>query len=116
MSSEKQEPSKGKNRLEELIEAIRNAPESIEEEFARTANPWLSCFGSSVFVVELYLSSPKVEALLSPEQYEQAEKRIEELKERLYELKKQYPAKENLPPEEVRRELMTELDVLREEN
>lgn len=102
MSIENKEPQKVENRLEQLREAISNAQWSIEEEFSRTANPWLSCFGSSVFVVETYLSSPKVKALLSPEQYTLAEERMEKLKEKLYELKGQYPDKENIPPDDIK--------------
>jgi len=100
--------------LEQLQEAIRNAPQSIEEEFSRTANPWLACFGSSAFVVETYLSSPRVKELLSPEQYTRAEERMEELKERLYELKERYPNKENVPPENIKQELLSKLDILNE--
>jgi len=116
MSIENQESQKEKNRLEELQDLIINAPERIENEFSRTANDWLSCFGSSVFQVETYLSSPKVKALLSTEKYELAEKRIEELKEKLYQLKEQYSDKETIPPEDIKRELITELNILREEN
>ena len=110
------EPIKAENRLEQLKEAIRNAPQSIEEEFSRTANPWLSCFGSSVFQVELYLGSPKTKALLSADQYTRADKRVEELKERLYELKKQYPYRKDIPPENIKQELLSKLNVLREES
>ena len=69
---ENQEPKKEENRLEQMRDAIKNAPRTIEEEFLRSANPWTSCFGSSVFVVETYLGSPKVKALLSSEHYERA--------------------------------------------
>ncbi len=105
---------KEKTRSEELREAILNAPESIEEEFTRTANSWLACFGSSVFVVETYLFSPKVRALLSSEEYSRAEKNIENLKLRLFELKKIYPDKNTIPPDEIKQELLDKLDILQE--
>lgn len=104
------------NRLEQLQSVISTTSERIEDEFSRTANSWLACFGSSVFVVETYLSSPKLKVLLTPERDSLAEKRIEELKEKLYDLKQKYPDKETVPPEEVRKELLAELDVLREED
>lgn len=116
MSIDNQEPQKEKNRLEQLREAIKNAPQSIEEEFSRTANPWLSCFGSSIFVVETYLSSPKIKELLSLEKYEQADKRIEGLKERVYGLKELYPDKQTIVPEDIKQELLDRLDILRDEN
>ncbi|GEM_PF-1879020 len=103
-----------KTRLEELQETVKGAANRIEAEFARTENSWLACFGSSVFVIETYLSSPKLEALLSPEQYKIALQRMEELKERLYELKQQYPAKDTIPPDNIRTELLRKLDILRE--
>jgi hypothetical protein len=103
-----------KSRLEEMQEVIDNASESIEAEFKRTANPWLSCFGSRVFAVETYLSSPKTKALISPEKYELAEKRMEDLKQELYDLKQEYPDKDTVPPEEIQQELLRELDILRE--
>lgn len=111
---ETKEPKNEKSRLELLRETIAGAARRIEEEFSRTENSWPACFGSSVFVVETYLFSPKVEASLSPEQYQLALKRLEDLKERLYELKQQYPEKETMPPEDVKKELLFELDVLRD--
>lgn len=104
-----------KTRLEELREKIVSAPSRIEDEFARTKNSWLNCFGSSVFVVETYLFSPKLKALLTPEAYNLALQRIEELKERLHELKQQYPDKETIPPDDTKTELLQKLNVIRED-
>jgi hypothetical protein len=109
-----EEEPKPKTRLEELQEAIVGSASSVESEFNRTANNWLSCFGSSVFVVETYLSSKKVEELLPPEKYQIAISRIEKLKERLSELQEQYPDKETVPPDEIKQELLDGLDVLKE--
>lgn len=114
MSIERQAPQKEENRLQQLQEAIINSPQSIEEEFLRTANDWLSCFGSRVFVIETYLSSSKVKALLTQEQYARAEKRMEDLKERLHELRERYPNKEKIPPEDIKQELLRGLDILRQ--
>ena len=116
MSIENQEPQQEKSRLDELQDLIAAAPARIENEFLRTANDWLSCFGSSVFQVETYLGSPKLKALLSAEEYAKAEKRIEELKEMLYELRERYPSKETIPPEDIKQELLGKLDVLREDD
>lgn len=108
-----EQPAEG-SRLDQLREAILKAPQELEEEFARTANPWLSCFRSSIFVVETYLSSPKVEALLSPEAYRRALQQMEELKGQVQALEELYPDKATVPPEEVKRELLSKLDVLGE--
>lgn len=105
--------SEPKTRLEDLQEAIANSPAAIESEFNRTANSWLACFGSRVFIVETYLSSQKTEELLPPEKYQEALSRLEQLKQRLYELKQQYPEKETTPPNEIKEELLEALDILK---
>ncbi len=115
MSIENPEQPQEKSRLEELQDLIARAPERIEAEFSRTANTWLECFGSSVFQVETYLGSPKMKALLSQERYGLAERRMDELKEKLHTLEEQYPDKETIPPETIKHQLIVELDVLREE-
>ena len=102
-----------RNRLEELQEAITNSAPAIESEFNRTANDWLSCFGSRVFVIETYLSSKKVEELLTPEKYREVLSKLETLKNRLHALKEQYPNKETVPPEDIKQELLDSLDVLK---
>jgi hypothetical protein len=107
-----QESKQEENRLEQLRGVIANAGAAIEEEFGRTANDWLSCFGSCVFRVDIYLYSRKVQELLPPEKYEEALSKLERLKEKLYELKKQYPDKETVPPDDIKRGLLKELNVL----
>lgn len=102
-----------KNRLEELKEAMENASQGIEDEFSRSTNDWLSCFGSKVFVVETRLSSSKIRDMLGPDKYRDALERMERLKERLNQLKKQYPEKEDIPPNEIKEELLSQLDVLK---
>lgn len=105
---------KEQTRLDVLQEKIHEAAPRIEAEFARTANSWLDCFGSSVFVIETYLSSPKLQLLLSIEQYQRALKRVEGLKEELHELRQRYPVKETIPPTNIKEELLHKLDILRE--
>ena len=107
------ESQKEKSRLDELKDLIADAPARIESEFSRTANDWLSCFGSSIFQIEAYLVSPKVRMLLDPDECDLAEKRLEELKEQLHELKEKYPDKETVPPEEIKQELLGKLDIFR---
>jgi len=103
-----------KTAVEELREAIANSAQAIDREFRRSANDWLSCFGSRIFIVETYLNGKEVEDSLSAETYQRALSRLEELKEKLFELKKQYPEKEAVPPDEIKSELLKSLDVLAE--
>ncbi len=103
---------KPKTRLEELQEVIINSGAAIESEFGRTANDWLSCFGSRVFIIETYLDMKKVKELIAPEKHQEALLKLESLKERLHELKQKYPNKETVPPENIKQELLDSLDIL----
>jgi len=113
MSVENQEPAHEKNRLEEIKDIIKDASGSTEEEFLSTPNSWLACFTSSAFVVETYFNSSKVKNLISSDEYNRADERIEELKTRLVELKELYPSKEDIPPEDIKQELFSKLDIFR---
>jgi len=104
---------KPKTRFAELQETIANSAFAIESEFDKTANDWLSCFGSRVFVIETYLSSKKVEELLLPEKHQKALSKLEALKEQLRTLKKRYPSKDTIPPEDIKQDLLNDLDVLK---
>lgn len=106
------EPKKEKNKLEELEEIIINAPKEIEEEFAGTKNSWLACFINPVDAIETYLSSSRVAVLLSSEQYQRASERLEDLEREVYNLKEQYPERKTIPPDEIKKELLDELDIL----
>jgi len=105
------ESPKEENLLEKVEEIISRAPERTEEEFSRTANSWLACFGSSVFQVEMYLEAIRRKNLISEEKYREAEKKMEILKEKLFALKQEYPGKETVMPDRVKRELLKELDI-----
>jgi len=66
-----------------------------------------------VFPIETYLNSDKVKAELGEEKYAIVIARLAELKERLHELKQQYPDKSSPPPEEVKKQMIDMLDVLK---
>lgn len=104
---------KTKTRREEVADAILRSPEEIEEEFQRTANSWLACFGSRVFIVETLLFGQKVENELGEEQYREVQKKLEALKQKLYSLKEKYPEKSTVPPDTTKQELLNMLDVLK---
>ena len=107
---EKQQP---KTRIEDARDAILKSPEQIEKEFQRTANSWLACFGSRVFVIETYLDGKRAEEQLRFEKYKVVEKKLEALKQRVFDLKQQYPDKNTIPPDEIKKELLEMLDVLK---
>ena len=110
----KREKEPEKNQLEKLQEIIDKAETEIDAEFERTDNSWMNCFGSMVFALELYSNDKELEELLTPEKYQEVLSRIGKLKKRSQELRTKYPNKETMPPEKIRQELMSELDVFKE--
>lgn len=106
------ERQNSKSRIEEAKKVILNASSEIEKEFKGTANSWLACFGSCVFQIEIYLFGKKAESELGGKDNIIQEK-IENLKQRLYDLKQQYPDKNTVPPDEIKQELLVMLDVLK---
>ncbi len=111
---ERPTPELSEDRVAQLRQAIREAPSRIEDEFSRTANDWLSCFGSTVFVIETYMSSPKYQAAFPPEALVAQEQAVEAIKIRLHALKQQYPEKDPQPPDAVKHELLEALQVFLE--
>jgi hypothetical protein len=103
------------NRLEELQEAIKSAPQKVQAEFEKNLNPWLSCLVSSVEVVDIYLNSSKLKSLLPEEKIKSADEKLNGLKQKISSLKEQYPDRETTPPEDLQNELLRKLDVLQDE-
>jgi hypothetical protein len=103
---------KPKNELEELQEFIAHSAVAVETEFNRTANSWLACFGSRIFVIETIIHGQVFKKLLPAEKCTEARFRLEKLKEKLLKLKEQYPDKETILPDVVKKELLKELDIL----
>jgi len=112
---EKAEPQREKNGLEELQDIIAGARESIEAGFKRTQNPWHACFVDKFTGIRLFVEDPRTKVLLSPEQHQLALKRLDELEKLYRQFKKQYPERANVPPDEIKEELLSKLDVLRNE-
>ncbi|MDD5043455.1 MAG: hypothetical protein PHD51_02165 [Patescibacteria group bacterium] len=110
---EKFEKEHPKSRVDEAKDMISGSPEKIEKEFQETANSWLACFGSRVFVIETYLSGKKAEDELGSEKYNAVMEKLETLKQKLYALKRQYPDKSTTPPDKIKQELLEMLDVLK---
>jgi len=99
------------SRLTELKQLIKNAPARIEAEFKRTANDWLSCFGTTIFQIETYLTSPKLQNELGAEKYRTSLEKIEKLKNQLLALKEQFPNKLPGPPDNIKKELLKQLNI-----
>lgn len=95
-----------------IREKIRNSPDAVEAEFERTNNTWLDCFTTRIFVIETHLDSRKTREELSPDQHQEAERKIQELKEFHRGLLDKYPNKDTIPPDDVKQELFRRLNIL----
>lgn len=103
------EISKENELLQEFQEIINNSPQRIEQDFNRTDNSWLACFGSCLNQIETYLNIKSIKQLFSQEKYNTMTKIIEELKIQREELIKLYPDKTTTPPKEIKQELLDKL-------
>lgn len=100
--------------LEALQAAISMAAERIEAEYVRSKNDWLSCFGSSLFVVETYLDMRSVKAELTDEVVTQAQNKLEAVKLDMRAMRARYGSdKSTAIPDAVKSRLVQSLDVLR---
>jgi hypothetical protein len=104
------ESKKQPSRVEEAQGVIQRAAQRIEDEFARSKNSWLECFGSSIFALETYLDSDKVKLEVGEVVFAKIMQKLNELKERHHELKQAY--KETVPPDDIKKELLNKLNVL----
>ncbi len=98
--------------IDMIQEVIINAPISVEKEFSESGNPWLSCFKSIIFQCELYLGVKRVVNELGEKKYNLVMEKIKNLKQRVHDLEDQYPEKENIPPDEIKKELFEMLNIL----
>lgn len=102
-----------KNRIEELREIIDNQPARLEAEYNRTANTWLECFVTSLFIIETNYDSSKLAALMPKDKYQKGLEQLDELKKEVRNLMDKFPNKETDPPEELMDRLFNKLDVLK---
>ncbi|MDP3792446.1 MAG: hypothetical protein Q8Q89_01825 [bacterium] len=112
MSNNNEVPQSEKTGIERIRENVINAPAAVEAEFERTDNIWLDCFTSRIFQIEVYLDLKNTRESLTPQQYQEAERKLQELKKFHRSLLDQYPNKETVPPDEIKLELFRRLDIL----
>lgn len=100
--------------VEEIKKAISRAPTSIEEEFNKqNGNSWLACFTSSIFQIECYLSTRGALSELGAERHKVVDQKLESLKKRCWDLKKLYPDRDTIPPNDIKKELFILLDIMK---
>jgi hypothetical protein len=113
MSIEGEETIGQRSWLEMYGDDINHAVERIDGEYQRGQNDWISCFGTVLFRVELYVEMAHGKQTITDEKYGLARRRLEDLKARKMELAEQYSDKTATPPVELQEELLKSLDVLK---
>ena len=108
-------PEEKDTNLENLKDTISRAKEFIDEEFKETSNPWIRCFGSMIFPIEVYFNMCEKNGKLSAENLEKMRNKSKQLKVRLRKLIKEYPSHRSDVPEELKDELIKSLSTLIEE-
>lgn len=111
---------KPKGRLAEVTDTIAKAPETVEKRFsnpkerfsnfADAENSWLDCFSGVIFQVESKIYSLEAKEELG-EKYVPAIDHLYKLRKRIEELKRDYPTRETVPPDEIKEELFQMLNV-----
>jgi len=87
-----------------LREEIENSPKRIQDELARSENPWSSCFNTRIFVISVNLYLIKEEGLLASETIQNMQDKIKDIRDRADSIKNEYGW--SSPPEQVKTELL----------
>ncbi len=98
--------------LEELKLTISESPENIEREFAKAVNNWPACVGTRLSIMETYLTMSEEDGLVSAEEGQKAHAKIEAIKYKLLDLQKQYPEYTDEVPQEIKEEILSQLNIL----
>ncbi len=103
------------NPLKKIAKDIEVTRERISHEFETTDNDWFSCFVSRLTVILGHLELGQMDGLIETNEYMKLRTRFDKVHAKLKEYRNQYPRLEKkLPPEEVREELIKDLDILKE--
>ena len=112
MNKGEEQPHLEKTIGEIIKEQLETAPARVQDEFERTGNTWLECFGSIIFQQECLLDLRKTKAQFGIERVEEALQDMQKLKEFHKQLKDKYPTKDTIPSTEIKAELFKKVNVL----
>ncbi len=111
MNSLEQSPKKESSAAETVREVVAGARRNIEREFASGAgNSWVACFKTVLTALNGWVYLAKSRGEITSEAYERAHSEITELTEAAAELHKRYPKVGDVPPDEVKEELISRLE------
>lgn len=96
--------------------AIEESPDKIQEEFKKGGNDWFACLITRMTVIVMGLETARHYGEISDEEYGRFKVKLETLTEKVAELRAQRERQKTpwseLPPEEIREELIKGLDIL----
>ncbi len=102
--------------LEDARKVAKNARESINAELLKALNQtWLECFSSVATALGNYLSIAKKKNLVDEREYSLWESRFEGVLSKIRQYKQEYDAERKVMPEELKEELLADIDIFREE-
>jgi hypothetical protein len=97
-----------------LIQGIAESPQNIEREFGGEAgNSWLACVNTRLQLISGYLTFSTMNGQISSEEEGLANEKLQKIIDRVRELQIIYPKKENVPPKEIKNEILAKLDILK---
>lgn len=109
------------NTLDELRDAINNAPESIDAELKKTyddsvftPNNWFDCFNTNATYVQGYFELARSRNQITGEEAERAQAKLDDLLSEIGKLKKENPNKQVEVSEEKKEELLQMINILGE--
>jgi hypothetical protein len=103
------ETQQPRTRIDEAKNLIVRFSESIEEEFQRAGNSWFACFRGHLDPIDIYLFGEKAEKELGAEKYDKVQKVLEALKQKVSDLKQEYPDRNTIPPDDIKKDLLDTL-------
>ena len=98
---------------DEMKRVIKNIREDIEKDFQTNSNSWLLCFVDYVEVLDNYLMLARDKKELEEDEFNILNNQIENLKVKVWDLRKYYSEGKSQPSDEIKEELITLFDIFK---
>ncbi|TAL49563.1 hypothetical protein EPN83_00250 [Patescibacteria group bacterium] len=108
------ESEQKESNIEIIRRVIAESPQEVEREYKNTPNTWLACVITRLQAIVAHLEFAEEEGEISAEEAQKYRARRKSLTDYIRELKGTYVRKEDEVPEEIKREILQRLDILRE--
>lgn len=97
---------------ETIKEITKQAPELIGDQFTGEKITWLECLTNSVLAIEMYLSIDKAKTELGEKKHSEVVSKLKKLRNKIKKLMDEFSEPENIPPIEIRNDLLAELSAI----